>query len=191
MNLLTEKWIPVRPLHGGAPERVSLAEVHCTDTPWLLCLPRDDMELAALQLLICLTQISWIPEDDTALRRYLSQPMSQGDFDKGIGQWGEMFRLDHPTAPALQVKGVSAKEATGMDKLLAGLTGATNCAFVNEPGQGAMLCGGCAAIALLTKPIMPRALVAALKVACVAAHPLPPWCRPLMPAGPTFAPPYG
>lgn len=151
MNLLTEKWIPVRPLHGGAPERVSLAEVHCTDTPWLLCLPRDDMELAALQLLICLTQISWIPEDDTALRRYLSQPMSQGDFDKGIGQWGEMFRLDHPTAPALQVKGVSAKEATGMDKLLAGLTGATNCAFVNEPGQGAMLCGGCAAIALFNQ----------------------------------------
>jgi len=38
-----------------------------------------------------------------------------------------------------------------MDKLLAGLTGATNCTFVNEPGQGGALCSGCSAIALFNQ----------------------------------------
>lgn len=47
--------------------------------------------------------------------------------------------------------GVKATEPTGMDKLLAGLTGATNCAFVNEPGLADALCGGCTAIALFNQ----------------------------------------
>lgn len=151
MNLLTDPWIPVRPLSGGASRQVTLAEVLCGEQRWLLCLPRDDMELAALQLLICLTQVSWIPEDDKALRAYLAQPLTPAAFEQGIGQWGEMFRLDHPEMPFMQVKGVQAKELTGMDKLLAGLSGATNCTFVNEPGQGAALCPSCSAIALFNQ----------------------------------------
>ncbi|WP_305856484.1 type I-E CRISPR-associated protein Cse1/CasA [Balneatrix alpica] len=151
MNLLTDPWIPVRLLEGGPPQTVRLADVLCSDARWLLCLPRDDMELAALQLLICLTQISWIPEDDLALRRYLDQPLSESEFEQGLQPWDEMFRLDHPETPCLQVKGVVAKEPTGMDKLMAGLTGATNCTFVNEPGQAEALCGGCTAIALFNQ----------------------------------------
>ncbi|PPC75069.1 type I-E CRISPR-associated protein Cse1/CasA [Pokkaliibacter plantistimulans] len=151
MELLSGAWIPVRPIEGGASQTVRLADVLCSQQRWILSLPRDDMELAALQLLICLIQISWIPEDDDALRRYLTQPLSPAEFEQGIRQWGDMFRLDHPDSPCLQVKGVSAKEATGMDKLMAGLTGATNCTFVNEPNQAEALCGGCAAIALFNQ----------------------------------------
>lgn len=151
MNLLNDAWIPVRPVDGGSPAKITLRELLCSDQAWQLCLPRDDMELAALQLLISLVQISWIPEDDASLRRFLNQPLSPSDFETGVAQWGDMFRLDHPEHPCLQVKGVVAKEATGLDKLMAGLTGATNCTFVNEPGQGDFLCGGCAAIALFNQ----------------------------------------
>ncbi len=51
----------------------------------------------------------------------------------------------------MQTKGVKANDVTPMEKLLAGVSGATNCAFVNQPGQGEALCGGCTAIALFNQ----------------------------------------
>jgi CRISPR system Cascade subunit CasA len=51
----------------------------------------------------------------------------------------------------MQVRGVKAKEVTPMDKLLPGLTGATNSRFVNEPGLADQICGGCAAICLFNQ----------------------------------------
>src|SRR5690606_14390700 len=151
MDLLSDAWIPVRPVDGGGSVKITLQELLCSHQHWQLCLPRDDMELAALQLLVSIVQVSWIPEDDAALRRFLNQPLSEADFKTGIAQWGDMFLLDHPEHPCLQVKGVAAKDVTGLEKLMAGLTGATNCTFVNEPGQGDFLCGGCAAIALFNQ----------------------------------------
>ncbi|HGU1616217.1 TPA: type I-E CRISPR-associated protein Cse1/CasA [Escherichia coli] len=53
--------------------------------------------------------------------------------------------------PFMQTKGVKANDVTPMEKLLAGVSGATNCAFVNQPGQGEALCGGCTAIALFNQ----------------------------------------
>lgn len=151
MDLLQDKWIPVRPLNGGASQAINLEELLCSNEHWLLSLPRDDMELAALQLLICLVQVSWIPEDEQALQGYVTKPLTKDAFRQGIAKWRDTFCLDHPEHPFMQVKGVDAKEPTGMDKLLAGLTGATNCTFINEPGQGEALCGGCTAIALFNQ----------------------------------------
>lgn len=151
MDLLTDPWIPVRPLAGGVPETIGLEQLLCGDQRWQLCLPRDDMELAALQLLVCLVQVTWLPGDDAGLRQAVNQPMRPADYVSGADLWGDLFQLDHPEAPCFQVKGVAAKEITGMDKLMAGLTGATNCAFMNERGQGTALCGGCTAIALFNQ----------------------------------------
>lgn len=151
MNLLTDHWIPVRPLNGGAPQAITLEQLLCSDERWMLSLPRDDMELAALQLLICLVQVSWIPEDEQALHSYVTKPLTTDAFRQGIAKWRDTFCLEHPEHPFMQVKGVDAKEPTGMDKLLAGLTGATNCIFINEPGQGEALCGGCTAVALFNQ----------------------------------------
>jgi len=151
MNLLTDHWIPVRPINGGVPQTITLERLLCGDKHWLLSLPRDDMELAALQLLICLVQVSWIPENEQALHSYVTKPLSTDAFRHGINKWQDTFCLDHSEHPFMQVKGVDAKEPTGMDKLLAGLTGATNCTFINEPGQGDALCGGCTAIALFNQ----------------------------------------
>jgi CRISPR system Cascade subunit CasA len=151
MNLLNDAWIPVRPLDGGGSVKITLQELLCTNQHWQLCLPRDDMELAALQLLISMVQISWIPEDDASLRRFLNQPLSETDFEAGVAPWGDMFQLDHPKYPFMQVKGVVAQKTTGLFKLMSGLSGGQNCTFVNEPGQGDFLCGGCVAIALFNQ----------------------------------------
>lgn len=57
-----------------------------------------------------------------------------------------------------------------MEKLLAGVSGATNCAFVNQPGQGEALCGGCTAIALFNQANQALVLVVALKAVYVEEH---------------------
>lgn len=148
MNLLTDHWIPVRPINGRAPQTITLEQLLCGDEHWILSLPRDDMELAALQLLICLVQVCWIPEDDQALRSRIAKPLTTEAFKQGAEKWLEMFCLDHPKYPFMQVKGVKASKETGFEKLLIGLSGARNCVFVNEPGQAEQLCSSCAAIAL-------------------------------------------
>ncbi len=151
MNLLTDQWIPVRPLPTGMPEKISLRRLLCGDGTWELCLPRDDMELASLQLVVCLAQILFTPADAQTLKQLIAAHLSENEFHDGCEQFKTWFWVDHPDHPFMQIRGVKAKEATHMDKLLAGLTGATNSCFVNQSGLGECLCPGCAAIALFNQ----------------------------------------
>ena len=151
MNLLTEQWVPVRPLPSGKPEKISLRQLLCEEGNWELCLPRDDMELAALQLLVCLTQALFTPADAQTLKQRIAGHLSEDEFSGGCGPFNDWFQVDHQDYPFMQVRGVKAKEPTPMDKLLAGLTGATNSCFVNQSGLGECLCPGCAAIALFNQ----------------------------------------
>jgi CRISPR system Cascade subunit CasA len=109
------------------------------------------MELAALQLVICIIQAIKTPKNMPELKMRISKPLSEAEYNGAIGPYDDWFRLDHPKYPFMQVKGVVASEQTHLDKLLAGLTGGTNSCFVNEPGQGEHICGGCAAIALFNQ----------------------------------------
>ena len=151
MNLLTEPWIPVRPLPTGAASKLTLHQLLCEDGRWELCLPRDDMELAGLQLLICMAQVFFPPKDIGELKQRIMVHLPAETFERGCVPYRDWFQLDHPNYPFMQVRGVNAKKTTPMDKLLAGLSGATNSCFVNEPGLGDCLCGGCAAIALFNQ----------------------------------------
>ncbi len=151
MNLLKEQWIPVRPLPSGTMEKRSLRQLLCEDRTWELCLPRDDMELAAMQLLICITQVLLTPKNAEELKRCIAKPMMETDYDAAMQPFADWFQLDHPNHPFMQVRGVAAKDPTPMDKLLAGLTGATNSCFVNQAGLAEGLCYGCAAIALFNQ----------------------------------------
>jgi CRISPR system Cascade subunit CasA len=152
MNLLIDQWIPVRPLEGVEQLRIALRELLCGDGKWELSLPRDDMELAALQLVICLTQVILMPKDAAELRGRIAKPLRAEDYDAAIGPpFHEWFQLDHPKYPFMQVRGVGAKDLTPMDKLMAGVTGATNSCFVNQQGLAERLCHGCAAIALFNQ----------------------------------------
>ena len=56
MNLLTDDWVPVA--HQGQFKHISLMAVLCRDEDWQIACPRDDFELATLQLLICLYPFS-------------------------------------------------------------------------------------------------------------------------------------
>ncbi len=151
MNLLIDEWIPVRQLSGGGAEKITLQELLCGEKRWEICLPRDDMELAALQLLICITQVMITPETPEILKHRIAKHLDSKDFEAAIRPFENWFRLDHSEYPFMQVKGVSASKITPMDKLMAGLTGATSCCFVNEPNLADKLCAGCTSIALFNQ----------------------------------------
>jgi CRISPR system Cascade subunit CasA len=151
MNLLTDEWIPVRPLIGGKGEKIALRDLLCGEEKWELCLPRDDMELAALQLLICITQTLITPKTARELKKHIAKPLLTAVYEASIQPYDDWFQLDHPKFPFMQVRGVAAKDPTPMDKLMAGVTGATNSCFVNQAGLAEGLCDGCTAIALFNQ----------------------------------------
>lgn len=151
MNLLTDPWIPVRPQAKASAQKLTLQQLLCEDGKWELCLPRDDMEMAALQLLICMTQALATPENLGELRQRIMKPLVEPHFVECCKPYADWFQLDHPKLPFMQVRKVKANEPTPMDKLLAGVTGATNSCFVNQSGLGEVLCSACTAIALFNQ----------------------------------------
>lgn len=148
MNLLNDSWIPVRPQASGAGRQISLHTLLCGSERWELALPRDDMELAALQLLISLVQVLLPPADKKQWAERIAKPLSTETVDAATRDYQDWFQLDHPDYPFMQVKKVAAKDPTPMDKLLVGLNSSTNSRFVNEPDLAKGLCFGCVAIAL-------------------------------------------
>lgn len=146
MNLLTDAWIPIQ--QQGHYQKIGLQQLLCGEADGELCLPRDDMELACVQLLCAITQVLFTPKDKKELGRYVQQPLTSEIYAEACKDKLDWFDLDHPQQPFMQIRGVNAKEPTGMDKLLAGVADGTNKTFVNPPGLGEALCGGCAAIAL-------------------------------------------
>lgn len=128
MNLLIDNWIPVRPRNGGKVQIINLQSLYCSRDQWRLSLPRDDMELAALALLVCIGQIIDPAKDDVEFRHRIMNPLTEDEFQQLIAPWIDMFYLNHAEHPFMQTKGVKANDVTPMEKLLAGVSGATNCA---------------------------------------------------------------
>jgi len=152
LNLLDpeSRWIPVRANDGSGPFRlVTYRELLCEpDVTWRVSLPRDDLELACIQLLVCMTQVMFLPEDNKTLRARLKTPLTAADFEAGIAPCRDWFDLNHPTQPFMQTRGVACKEATPIQKLLIGLPEGNNHCFFNQTGEVAVLSAPLAAIAL-------------------------------------------
>ncbi len=132
MNLLTDNWIPVR--KGDVAEYISLKKLLCTDDDWQLTSNRDDMELAALQLIVCLVQVVFMPDDGDALFEDWEKPMDEDAFEKGVESYLEWFDLLHPTQPFMQIRNFRA-EKTPIQKLFVGLPEGNNHAFFNAVGE--------------------------------------------------------
>ncbi len=65
----------VRADGGVGPFRLLRYEdLLCSDQHWTISLPRDDLELAAIQLLVCMTQILFLPLDDRRFERLSPSP---------------------------------------------------------------------------------------------------------------------
>jgi CRISPR system Cascade subunit CasA len=148
-NLLTASWIPVS--HEGQSHCISLKTLLCTNTPWELSLPRDDMELSALQFLISLAQVIFPPADNKELRHRIAQPLDESAYDAAISSYLEWFDLDHPTTPFMQSRGVAANEVTPIQKLFIGLPEGNNHSFFDPEGVLESVCPGCAAIAIFNQ----------------------------------------
>jgi len=152
VNLLHSAWIPVRADNGVGPFRLlTYEELLCGEGHWAISLPRDDLELAGIQLLTCITQIIFLPTDDAALRAFITKPLSPEQFADHVAPFRDWFDLDHPTQPFMQTRGVESKEDTPIQKLLIGLPEGNNHAFFNEVGEVKRLGPTVAAIALFNQ----------------------------------------
>jgi len=153
MNLLEVAWIPVRAKGGTGDFRLlTYRQLLCEPgDDWQISLPRDDLELACLQLLICMTQVMFLPDDIRALRARLRAPLTEGEFAAGVSPCQQWFDLDHPTQPFMQSRGVRAADATPIQKLLIGLPEGNNHAFFNEAGEVRHLGGALTAISLFNQ----------------------------------------
>ena len=107
-NLLTENWIPVQ--QQGQFETISLKRLLCKDKNWQLCLSRDDMELAALQLIVCLVQVVFMPDNEDELLKAYHELMSEADYDKGLEPFMEWFDVLHPEYPFMQVSSIQPEK---------------------------------------------------------------------------------
>jgi CRISPR system Cascade subunit CasA len=156
MNLLKAPWIPVRADGGtGAFCLLTYQQLLCEPGNWQVSLPRDDLELACVQLLVCMTQVMFLPEDDKTLRARISKTLSLAEFSAGIKPCLDWFDLDHPTQPFMQSRGVKG-EWTSIQKLLPGLPEKTSKSesahcFFNEATEIERVGGCIAAIALFNQ----------------------------------------
>ena len=145
-SLLSIPLIPV--LHQGTMIKITLQQLLCDEKNGELCLPRDDMELACLQMLVAMTQVCFTPSNKKELIKRIQQPLTEKEFLEGINEKEEWFDMNHPETPFMQFRGVKASAPTPMNKLLAGVADGTNKAFVNPEGLVDGLCESCTALSL-------------------------------------------
>jgi CRISPR system Cascade subunit CasA len=154
VNLLKDPWIPIR--KGTDFKQISYEELLCSEQPDIqIALPRDDLELACIQMLSAMTQVIFIPEDKKKLRERIKTPLSKNEYDEGIEKYKYWFDLDHPKWPFMQTNGVDG-EWTSIQKLMIGMPEITSKsgsahAFFNEPTEVQAVSPGIAAIALFNQ----------------------------------------
>lgn len=157
MNLLIDNWIPVS--SNGEAQRISLKQLLCDkeNNDWYIAALRDDMDLAALQLIVSLVQVVLMPKDAKALKKYWSEPMIETDYDQAIQPFIDWFDLLHPQMPFMQTDSVipekSNKNWASLQKLFVGLPEKTSASassngFFNTPDEIHSVHLGDAAIAL-------------------------------------------
>jgi len=152
VNLLIDPWIPVRADGGmGSFRFLTYRELLCEPGNWQVSLPRDDLELACVQLLVCMTQVMFLPESDQVLRARQTELVAPEPFAAGVAPYRDWFDLDHPMYPFMQSREVKAAEVTPIQKLLIGLPEGNNHAFFNEVGEVRVLSAPVVAIALFNQ----------------------------------------
>ena len=155
MNLLTDDWIPVE--LNGELQRISLQKLLCEEHDFKIKTFRDDMELATLQLLVCIVQVVFMPEDKKALNIRWDSPLSASEYQQGIEKYLNWFDVSHPQTPFMQTASVKPEKGNknwaSLQKLFMGLpektsSSPTSSAFFDTPDEIKSISIGDAAIAL-------------------------------------------
>lgn len=150
MNLLQDAWIPVK--KGEDVFHISMKDLLCGEESFQLSHPRDDMELAALQLVVCITQCIFMPENKKERRKASMSPMAEAEYDDGIGDYAKWFSLDDKLYPFMQDTAAKDEVITGIQKLFPGMPEGDGSAtlFVSEDAI-TRACSSCTAIALFNQ----------------------------------------
>ncbi len=149
MNLLKNPWIPVRENHQF--QLISFEQLLCEDGAYEIAIARDDLEMAAWQLLICLTQILFLPRDKSELIARIKEPLSPAVYEEAIADYFDWFDLLHPDHPFMQNRDVKAKEPTPIQKLFPGLPEGNSHTHFNDQGEIRSVSLPIAAIALFNQ----------------------------------------
>jgi CRISPR system Cascade subunit CasA len=150
MNLYRDAWIPVRGADAGS-QLICLKRLLCQDEAWQISMPRDDMELACLQLLVSLVQVAMPPVDEKDWKMQMRSLLDESVYEAAVAPLLNWFDLNHAAYPFMQTRGVKAAESTPIQKLLVGLPEGNNHSFFNMPGEVGHLGMPMAAIALFNQ----------------------------------------
>ena len=150
MNLLKDAWIPVK--KDGEPVHISMEELLCSDSCFMLSHRRDDMELAALQLLISLAQCVFTPQSKGDWMRALKSPMPKETYSEFAEKYIEWFSLDDIKYPFMQDRDAKDEVLTGIQKLFPGMPEGDGSAtlFVDDDAI-TKACPSCTALALFNQ----------------------------------------
>ncbi|MBI3285666.1 MAG: type I-E CRISPR-associated protein Cse1/CasA [Burkholderiales bacterium] len=163
MNLYRDAWIPVRGSNAEF-QQISLKRLLCQDEAWQISMPRDDMELACLQLLISLVQVAFTPADEKEWRQKMRSLLNEPTFDAGVAPLLDWFDLVHPVHPFMQTLGFESEKALPIQKLLIGLPEGHNHSFFNQPGEVKNLGAATAAISLFNQAVNSPGVSSGLEV---------------------------
>ncbi len=150
MNLLTDSWIPV----AGSKKKIGLERLLCSDHSYHLSLPRDDLEMATMQLLVSLVQVLFTPKDDTELRQRMAVPMRNREYQSVIAEKLDWFDLSHPQTPFMQDLTTPEDKLASMQGLFAGMpdgkSSTSHAHFVSATEMN-QACPSCVAIVLFNR----------------------------------------
>ncbi len=149
MNLYLDSWIPVRDEDGM--KLLTLKQLLCEPEEWQLSLPRDDMELGCVELVVSLVQVALPPANVGAWRLRQRELLKAEEYDEAVAPLLDWFDVDHPKWPFMQTRGVSSSEPTPIQKLLVGLPEGNNHTFFNAPGEATHLSPAAVVIALFNQ----------------------------------------
>ena len=106
MNLLFDLWIPVQ--KDNTHRHITLKELLCHEENWMVSLPRDDLEMACLQLLVALTQALFTPKDFDEWRNHQDVPLSEAEYNQQAQRYKDWFDLSHEQYPFMQTRSVDS-----------------------------------------------------------------------------------
>ncbi len=142
MNLLIDPWIPVE--NEG---QITLEELLTSTNIYQLAVDRNDMEFAALTMLISLVQALFTPADDVALQDLRTHPMNA--YDPPHVEW---FDLSHPLHPFMQQVSVGKAPVNPIQKLVM-LPGGSESTLFGKTGEREYLTDAELAIALFCNAV--------------------------------------
>lgn len=159
MNLLIDEWIPTRDNSSSKSvninrnvKQISLLELLSNDKDYELLTHRDDMELATIELLICLVQTIFTLPNKQSLIEKINKPLKEKEYLSQIKPYQQWFNIKDVEYPFLQSLDITTKDIVPIQKLFNGLPEGNNHTWRYDNGSRInQICGSCASTMLFNQ----------------------------------------